>query len=99
MALRAVMVAAPRVHLSRTELIERQALASALVDGYRLASSLEIMLETSKAVVGTAVEKLNDGAAVVVSWASNFFFKSRSAEPSATHKKGTNDETPYLRGW
>jgi hypothetical protein len=40
------------------------------VEGYRLASSLESMLEMSKPVVGTLVGKVAVGAADVVSWAS-----------------------------
>jgi len=67
------------------------------VEGYKLASSLEISLESelAKLVVGTSVEKVVVGAAAevnVVSWAS---FSSLSAEHP--HKRTTM--TPYSRAW
>jgi len=64
------------------------------VEGYKLASSLEISLETklAKLVVRASVEKVVVGAAVVVSWAS---FSSLSAKHP--HKRTTM--TPYSRGW
>jgi hypothetical protein len=69
------------------------------VEGYKLASSLDIMLEMSKSVVGMSVEKLAVGAAAefnVVSWAS---FSSLLAERPPHKRTTVTTVTPYLRGW